>query len=132
MAPKTRGHMSSFTDPIAVEALPSGKFRLARAVTYEIGWKGSNWAITIPAKYETDFASIPAWATWIVPKFGRHNGAALLHDFAYSHLIDLPGSTADEIFFEALIVSGMKHWKTALMYLAVRLGGGAAYRRTRP
>lgn len=123
--------MSSFTDPIAVEVLPSGNFRLLRAVVYEVGWKGSSWAITIPKGYETDFASIPAWATWIIPKFGRHNGGALLHDFAYSNLLELPRSTADNIFYDALIVSQMPHWKAHIMYCAVRIGGGAAYRRYR-
>lgn len=108
-------------------ALPSGRFRLLRDVVYEVGHRGSPWAITIPKGYETDFASIPWWATWAIPKAGKSNGAALLHDFAYSNLLDLPRSEADFMFRRALVISGVNPFTAWAMFVAVRLGGASAY-----
>ena len=36
---------------------------------------------TIPAGFRTDLASVPRLLTWLVPKAGKHNRAAVVHDY---------------------------------------------------
>jgi hypothetical protein len=38
----------------------------------------------------TDFASIPGFLTWLVPRYGRHTMAALIHDHLQDLLVDDP------------------------------------------
>lgn len=41
---------------------------------------------TIPKGYVTDFASVPKFLWSILPPLGRHNLAALLHDWMLDYL----------------------------------------------
>jgi hypothetical protein len=36
---------------------------------------------TIPAGYETDYASIPRALSWVYPKDGSYRKAAIVHDY---------------------------------------------------
>jgi hypothetical protein len=48
----------------------------------------------VPEEDVSDFASVPEFLTWLVPRYGRHTLAALLHDHLQAHLVrtedDLP------------------------------------------
>jgi hypothetical protein len=50
--------------------------RLVDALTYE----GDTDMFTVPAGFVTDFASVPQYMTWLVPKMGTYTKAAILHD----------------------------------------------------
>lgn len=55
-------------------------FRMLRRIAYKDEQYGE---ILVPADldaFETDFASVPALLTWLVPKTGAHLPAALIHD----------------------------------------------------
>lgn len=41
----------------------------------------------------TDFASIPGFLTWLIPRYGRHTLAALIHDHLQDLLVDDPAAT---------------------------------------
>lgn len=102
--------------------------------------------VTIPSGYKTDLASVPRFAWfWLAPQ-GRHQYAALLHDFLYDqhHLgitrvrriperpdMDLPltKAWADAKFLEAMKRSQIGAVTRAVMYWAVRLFGGAAWNK---
>jgi hypothetical protein len=85
--------------------------------------------ILVPARFRTDFASIPAWARAVFPTFGRHAKAAVLHDWLYA--IGQPGrkAVADRVFRRAMGELGVPAWRIFVMYWAVRLGGGGPYAR---
>ncbi|AQR62253.1 hypothetical protein BZG35_11825 [Brevundimonas sp. LM2] len=85
--------------------------------------------VRVPPTYLTDFASIPSLARWIIPPFGRHAIAAVLHDWLYT--IGQPGrrGEADDIFREALQELGVGQPRRSVMHAAVRAGGGGAYGR---
>jgi hypothetical protein len=88
------------------------------------------WA-RVPRGYVTDFASVPAWATLVtglrLQPLGRWAWAAVLHDLLYA--IGEPGrrAMADDVFRERLKLDGVDPTDRAVLFAAVRLGGGAGY-----
>jgi len=120
---------NSFLTPLIVEVLPTGKrFRLHFAFTYL--WKPDTIPFRLPAGFETDFASIPRFFRIIIPKLGRWNKAAVIHDYIYqSSVIQLMRSDADIIFLDAMTDLGVAKWKRYVMYWAVRGFGWMAWRK---
>jgi len=126
---------NSFLTPLIVEVMPSGKiFRLHFAFTYQLG----KMKITVPVGFDTDFASIPRFARMLIPKLGRYNKAAVIHDYLYQHhMIEktyklsyvFTRAEADAIFRDGMRDLGVAKWKYTLMYWAVRLGGFLAWRK---
>ena len=39
--------------------------------------------ITVPARFMSDFATIPQPFQWLISKVGPYNGAAVVHDWGY-------------------------------------------------
>ena len=126
---------NSFKTPLIVEVMPSGKrFKLHFQFTY--WWKRQYLEICVPAGFVTDFASIPRVARILISKLGRYNKAAVIHDYVYqTHTIRRANgvvfcfdrSMADQCFQDGMRDLGVAKWKYTLMYLAVRIGGWAAW-----
>jgi len=121
---------SSFTTPLIATPLSDGRrWRLFRSFTYHIGSRYSDNIIRVPEGFITDFASIP-WVFWtFLPAWGKYGKAAVLHDYLYQSDRYQDREWADLIFYEAMLVSGTKHWKAKVMYWAVRLFGWLAWRK---
>lgn len=85
--------------------------------------------IEVPAGFRTDFASVPRLPL-IYAVFGDSaHKAAVVHDWLYvsgKHPdgVGISRKFADAIFKEAVSCHHPK-WKAALMWLGVRIGGGA-------
>ena len=121
--------MSSFTRPLVVTPKSDGRrWRLVKQFSYHIGSEHSRNVVTVPKDFVTDFASIP-WMFWtFLPYWGKYGKAAVIHDFLYqTHR--RTRKEADNIFYEAMLVSGTKEWKATVMYWAVRVFGWLAWRR---
>jgi len=96
---------------------------------YELQW--GEMLITIPQTYNYDGASIPSivWPIINSPFSPRVMVAALVHDWLYmTH--DVDRKTADLIFDYLLDRSGVSNWKRRVMYAALRLFGGRAWKIT--
>ena len=109
----------------------AGHFTLEQRIRYADPDE-PRWRFVVPAAdsgFETDLASIPSVATWLVPKDGTHTPAAILHDA----LVYEPGKPrtyegtsidreeADLVFREAmryLEVPALRRW---MMWAAVSL-----------
>lgn len=76
----------------------------------------------IPAGYSTDFASVPKSLWNILPPIGKHNEAALLHDWLYDNRIGTR-KDADKLFLRSMRINGVRWISAQLMYLGVRIGG---------
>jgi len=133
---KVKRERDSFKTPLVVEVMESGKrFRLFCQFTYNWG----KMVITVPAGFVTDFASIPRFARLLLPKLGKYNKAAVIHDFIYrDHIIrqtsyNIPfvfsRKHADRCFRDAMADLGVVKWKRTMMWLAVRIGGWVAWRK---
>ena len=114
--------MSSFTDPLILEALPEerngrGLFAVYQPFGYEVGYKGSGDWIRIPAGYVTDLCSLPWFARPFLPMSGKVAKPALLHDW----LLELGDERAHEVFDEALRVADVAPTTRWVLGKAVRL-----------
>lgn len=87
--------------------------------------------IEAPQGFHTDLASVPRFFQRVFPVVDRHRHAATLHDYLYSIKGALPNGRqltrleCDQVFLEAMQLSGVPAWKRHTMYRAVRLAGGA-------
>jgi len=124
----TVGSRIGFNDSLQVEVLPGGRcVRLINSfkVTLAVGRM-----ITVPAGFETDFASVPRLFWRIIPPWGRYSSAAVVHDYLYA-TASVTRYEADRIFLDLMKRLGVPFWKRRLMYRAVRLGGWASWKRFR-
>jgi hypothetical protein len=89
--------------------------------------------LTIPAGFRCDLASIPQMFQWLIPKLGKWNKAAVVHDWFYKnnrlekddgeYIATLTRLQVDDLFYQIMKGSGVSWWKRHAMYRAVRLGG---------
>ncbi len=111
-----------------LENRADGLFLVKTAIRYDIGRKDSGLRIYVPKGYASDKASVPFPIRWLVPRFGDHDGPAIVHDWLYNtHLTSKP--IADSVFYEAMLVCSVRPMLAWLMYMAVAAFGHGAYRR---
>jgi len=124
--------MSSFTEPLIVEVTQRDKrpFKVVKKFTYEIGEKGSGDTVQVQAGFFTDGATIPRPLNALIPAWGRHGKAAVLHDWLYRNS-NLPRLDCDVIFKEAMEVLGVPRHRLLTIYLAVRAFGWIPFKRIR-
>lgn len=124
-----------FVGPLRIELAPDGcrATLLEPLLFYSLRYRG---LFVIPAGFVTDFNSIPRVCHTLIPKQGEGAKAGVLHDAAYQgRLRTAQGirqhctrAVADTLFLEALEACGVSWPVRHLMYRAVRLAGGRAYR----
>ena len=121
--------MSQFTAPLRVTPLDDGRtwIILTDDFRYDVGYEGSGDTVHVPQWMATDFASVPPPVWWFAAPWGKHGHAAVLHDAGY-YLQDRSRAAYDRIFLEAMCVLEVRPFKRRVMYLAVRLFGGFAWR----
>lgn len=76
---------------------------LTSPLTYEVGYLGSGWAITAPAGFCSDLASMPAWTqrfAWGRRLAGKLARSAIVHDLLRQDR-RVGKIKGDLIFFEA-------------------------------
>lgn len=109
----------------------AGRYTVERRFEYRDS-RHPPWKFVVPSRmvpFETDMASVPIFATWLVPKDGTHTPAALLHDALVGDENEPPSyegpyvtrEEADLIFREAmqhLEVPFVRRW---MMWAAVSL-----------
>ena len=121
--------MSSFTQNLTLTYLPkTNTWVTEREFTYYVGKKGSDDKVMVPKGFHTDLASVPWPASMIIPKSGRGNQAAVLHDYLY-YCHDRERKNCDCIFLESMKVLGVSWWKRKTMYRAVRSFGWIPWKK---
>lgn len=84
--------------------------------------------IVVPAGFITDGASVPRYFWRVIPPFGRHFNAAVVHDWLYRnqpHL--LTKDEADMVLLEIMEHDGVPGGRQRAMFLAVREFGQKSY-----
>jgi hypothetical protein len=89
--------------------------------------------IVVPAGFETDGYSIPRIFWGLLQPYGQPIEAAVVHDYLYSRASGvlhphLTRAEIDSIFLECMELTKVPAMKRRLIYWAVRIGGGAAFR----
>lgn len=87
-------------------------------------------AVTVPAGFVTDLASIPRAFWSVLPKTGRYAYAAIVHDYLY-WVQDVTRSEADEILKTVMMDSDVHALTIQTIYHAVRLFGQSAWHENR-
>jgi hypothetical protein len=90
-------------------------------------YDGPQGSWTVPAGFETDFASIPRVFWRLLPPVGRYGKAAVIHDFLY-RTGSASRAVADRVFLDAMEVLGVGWLTRHVMFLAVRAFGWTAYK----
>ena len=87
--------------------------------------------ITVPAGFQTDFASIAVLHNVFLFVFfalvaGYGNYSATVHDQLYAQAT-LSRKTCDKVLYRALRAEGVARWRAWLFYAGVRLAGSSHY-----
>ena len=83
--------------------------------------------VQVPVGFATDYASIPRALWSFLPPTGTYAAAAVIHDWLY-WTQTTTREEADQVFREAMLVSCVGAAKRAVIFRAVRMFGGAAWR----
>jgi hypothetical protein len=112
----------AFSSDLVVRELGTNRWEVAADLIYD----GKDEPITVPSGYETDFASVPKLLRWFIPKYGKYNKSAVLHDYlcdeARAGRFDR--ADADGIFRRSMRELGVGYLRRRLMWAGVRWGGG--------
>lgn len=81
-----------------------------------------NRTIEVPTGFKTDLASIPRFLWAVLPKSGKYDRGAVVHDFLYTTGI-CTRKEADDVLNEAMKVLGVGTWSQRTIYAGVRIGG---------
>jgi hypothetical protein len=117
--------VSRFHNKMLLE--PDDNYRtatLARDLIYDSDLAGR---IIVPAKFSTDFASVPRGLWNIFPPLGRYSPAAVVHDYLY-RTQTRSRKLADDVFLEAMRVCGCNWFTCRTLWSAVRSFGWLAWK----
>ena len=108
------------TELVVRELREAHIWKLTEDLVYD--WNGRR--LTVPADTKTDFASVPKPVQWIVPRHGRYNKAAVLHDYLATHGddVDVSRCDTDHIFRQAMMDLEVPFIRRWVMWGAVRWG----------
>jgi hypothetical protein len=113
---------------IKLEQLRDGEAQLSAYFdvleTFEYRDDVLDQTVVVPAHGDpTDLASIPWVLWWLIASYGRHTGAAIVHDtLVVDRMTRAERVRADTIFFHALEESGNNWFRHRLMWAAVSWG----------
>lgn len=108
-----------FPIPLVVTPMRDANYwHLVQIFEYRTSKKNGGILIKVETDFATDFASVPLPFRWWIPKWGKYGWAAVIHDWLYSEQMYCK-EFADDIFYEAMLISGVHPFLSKMMYLAV-------------
>jgi len=122
----------SFLSELVLKAIPPDDWELVEPLSYRTYVKNEKGnVIKVPVGEHTDLASLPRAVRFFISQNGRHRAAAVLHDRLYRRAgkVRYTRKQADQVFLEAMKVSGVPWWKRQAMYQGVRMGGWVVYNK---
>ena len=78
--------------------------------------------VTVPKGFVCDLASIPWFTGFMLNALGRHQRAAVLHDWLYRNRVRSKGY-CDKQFNDAMKYDGVKLWRRAAIIAGLKIGG---------
>ncbi len=76
--------------------------------------------ITVPKGFLTDLATTPRILWPIFPPFGNYMRASIFHD--YLLYLNIDKNTADDVFYELMLLDGVNIIVANLFYYSVKVG----------
>ena len=78
--------------------------------------------ITVPKTFVSDLASIPWFVGFMLSRLGKHQRAAILHDWLYRNRVNSKGY-CDRQFNNAMIFDGVARWRRVSIIAGLKIGG---------
>ncbi len=102
----------------------SGSGRVNWKLMEDLHFHSNKYDNTITAEkgFVTDFVSVPRLPLSMFIAGALGHKAAVIHDWLYRNGIGTR-KEADDIFYEALVTSGISKWRANFMWSGVRAGG---------
>lgn len=122
--------MSAFLSALEVELVSDatnsgrGTWRLTAPLVYQSDV--AKQTFTVPAGFETDFASVPRVALAFMLCGDSAHAASAVHDALYTYHW-VTRDIADAVLREAALVSGVPAYRAFLLWAGVRIGGGGSH-----
>lgn len=108
-----------FTTPLLVRRVDPATWELVAPLSYQ--GRVDHW--TIPSGYRTDFATVPWFVQWLIPRTGTWTLAAVLHDWLITDGIPaglVTSRQTDGVFRRVLREESVDPVRRWLMWAAVR------------
>lgn len=118
---------AQFLSPLHLQDIDGEHFQVLIPLVFRAS-DGTDY--TVPAGAVTDFASVPQALWSLLPPFGDHSRASVLHDWLYQAGTTTRGK-ADSLFKDAMQACGVGWFTRQSLYLGVRAGGWVAWKRHR-
>lgn len=125
--------MTRFFTPLRYENKDGSIIKLIEDFEFHTGWKNVE-VIRVPVGFECDGQSFPRLLWMIDTPQGKGAKAGVVHDYLYwMNGRQLPNGHhysrkhSDRIYREALIVTGLSPFRSAVRYYALRLFGWIAW-----
>lgn len=103
-----------------------GRWRVIKPYVASMRYDGRGFDIYVPEGFITDQASVPKVIWPLIPPFGRHTFASVIHDHCCVHALDSM-RFATEAFNSFLYLNSVPNPKRFLMVKAVGLRPRGAY-----
>lgn len=115
-------------DKLIVEDQDGDTWKLISPLCYhsEVAQK----VITAEKGFVTDLASIPRGLWNIIPRTGKYDRAAVIHDVLYKNN-GVTRKIADDVLYEAMVTCGVGAFQRRLIYWGVRSGGWVPWNKYR-
>jgi len=107
---------------VAVKQIDDSNWELLSPLLY----RGNTDFFVVPSGQRTDFASVPRFFVWFLPRYGKYTKAAILHDYLWRELArhgKMRWVDADGIFRRAMRELGVSFLHRWIMWSAVRFAG---------
>lgn len=119
-------HSVKLNEPPCVK--PHDGYRYKTCDDYAMVIDGTSYIV--PAGFDTDFASIPKLLWWkIAPHEARLVAPSIVHDYMYACPGDITRKYADEVYYSALVASGVSGGQALQIYYAVRYAGEQFFKK---
>jgi hypothetical protein len=130
--------VNNFLGPLILEYMDGHHWRIVEGFTYRVGEANSDICVRVPRDFITDFASMPLGVVFKSPG-GKWDKPAVVHDVLYrrgyveAHMLQkrITRKEADDIFKEAMGVSGVNWFAKQIIYAGVRVGGRSTWNNYR-
>ena len=129
-SPRCSVSLAKFLTKLEVQSRDDGRWILLNPLVYQSDIP-EVWMVTVPAGFDTDFASVPRlpFMFWLLGDRADH--AATIHDYLY-RMARVSRALADRTFVEAAGVEGVSWLARWTMWTGLRVGGWAAYDQRHP
>jgi hypothetical protein len=120
-----------FITPLRAEYLDDGKWIILEPLIYVSPHVLSGYRFEVPAKFYTDFASVPRIFWNIISPYGKHGRSSVLHDYLYYIGYEKSRLLSDELFAEAMTWERETEHTRKVIYFFVRQFGEHAWKKHR-